>query len=92
VRDHYAAEFSRPICAGCADHPSDRKRLAELNENRLAEWRNFRREDLEDAGQHELTIWSALAGAMSDLEKKPEVIDYIETFTLNTDSCFTVFS
>jgi Catalytic LigB subunit of aromatic ring-opening dioxygenase len=74
------------------DHPSDRKRLAELKENRLAEWRNFRREELEGAGQHELTIWCALAGAMSDLDKKPEVIDYIETFTLNTDSCFAVFS
>ena len=37
------------------DHPSDRKRLAELKENRLAGWRNFRREELEDAGQHELT-------------------------------------
>jgi len=47
---------------------------------------------LEGAGQHELTIWCALAGAMSDLDKKPEVIDYIETFTLNTDSCFAVFS
>jgi hypothetical protein len=38
-------------------------------ENRIAEWRNFRREELEDAGQH-----------------------YIETFTLNTDSCFAVFT
>jgi hypothetical protein len=27
-----------------------------------------------------------------DLDKKSEVIDYIETFTLNTDSCFAVFS
>jgi len=35
---------------------------------------------------------AGLAGAMSDLDKKPEVIDYIETFTLNTDSCFAVFS
>lgn len=74
------------------DHPSDRKRLAELKENRIAEWRKFRREELEDAGQHELTIWSALAGAMTDLDKRPEVVDYIETFTLNTDSCFAVFN
>ena len=29
---------------------------------------------------------------MSDLGKKPEVIDYIETFTWNTDSCYAVFS
>jgi Catalytic LigB subunit of aromatic ring-opening dioxygenase len=74
------------------DHASDRKRLAELKENRLAAWREFRREELEDAGQHELTIWSALAGAMSDMGKEAEVIDYIETFTLNTDSCLAVFN
>jgi len=74
------------------DHASDRERLAELKENRIASWRDFRREALEDAGQHELTIWSALAGAMSDLGKKAEVVDYVETFTLNTDSCFAVFN
>jgi len=74
------------------DHASDRKRLAELKENRIAEWRNFKREALEDAGQHELTIWSALVGAMSDLGKKAQVIEYIENWTLNTDSCFAVFN
>jgi len=74
------------------DHASDRKRLAELKENRIAEWRNFELEELEDAGQQELTIWCALAGAMSDMGKKAEVIDYVETFTLNTDSCFAVFN
>jgi hypothetical protein len=74
------------------DHPSDRKRLAELKENRIAEWRNFTREELEDAGEHELTIWSAMVGAMSDMGKKPEVIEYIENWTLNTNSCFAVFS
>jgi catalytic LigB subunit of aromatic ring-opening dioxygenase len=74
------------------DHASDRKRLAELKENRIAEWRNFLREDLEDAGQHELTIWSAMAGAMSDMGKKAQVIDYIENWTLNTDSCFAIFN
>jgi hypothetical protein len=74
------------------DHDSDRKRLAELKENRIAAWRNFRREELEAAGQHELTIWCALAGAMTDLGKQAEVVDFIETFTLNTDSCFAVFN
>jgi hypothetical protein len=44
------------------------------------------------SGQHELTIWCALAGAMSDLGIKLEVIDFVKAFTLNTDSCFAVFS
>jgi hypothetical protein len=29
---------------------------------------------------------------MFDPDKKAEVVGYIETFTLNTDSCFAVFS
>ena len=74
------------------DHASDRKRLAELKENRIAEWRNFKLEELEDAGQHELTIWSAMVGAMADMGKKPQVVDYIENWTLNTDSCFAIFN
>ena len=74
------------------DHASDRRRLSELEDNRIAGWRDFKREDLEDAGQHELTIWSALAGAMTDLDKTPEVIDYMENYTLNTDSCFAYFN
>jgi len=28
---------------------------------------------------------------MSDLDKQADGIDYIELFTLNTDSCFAVF-
>ena len=43
-------------------------------------------------GQYELTIWCALADPMSNLGEKPEVIDYIEIFTRNTDSCYAVFS
>lgn len=73
------------------DHVSDRKRLAELRENRIAEWRNFPREELEDAGEHEMTSWFALAGAMSDMGKKAQVIDFIENWTLNTNSCFAIF-
>jgi hypothetical protein len=74
------------------DHASDRKRLAELKENRIAEWRDFKLDELEDAGQHELTIWSAMVGAMSDMGKKAEVIDYVENWTLNTNSCFAIFN
>jgi hypothetical protein len=52
----------------------------------------FPTREVGSAGHYELTIWCALAQAMSDLGKKPEVTDYIETFTRNTDSCYAVFS
>jgi len=70
------------------DHASDRARLEELREGRFACWRDLTREQLEDAGQHELLNWVALAGAMAELGHKAQIIDYIETYVLNSNKCF----
>jgi hypothetical protein len=70
------------------DHLSDRARLEELTEGRLACWRDLPREQLEDAGQHELLNWVVLAGAMAELGLKATVIDFIETHVLNSNKCF----
>jgi Catalytic LigB subunit of aromatic ring-opening dioxygenase len=73
------------------DHLSDRARLAELREGRFASWRELTRKQLEAAGQHELLNWIALAGAMSELGKKVEILDYVETYVMNSNKCFAVF-
>jgi Catalytic LigB subunit of aromatic ring-opening dioxygenase len=73
------------------DHVSDRARLAELRDGRYANWRELTREQLEAAGQHELLNWIALAGAMSELGKKVEILDYVETYVMNSNKCFAVF-
>jgi hypothetical protein len=70
------------------DHVSDRARLEELREGRFACWRDLAREQLEEAGQHELLNWVALAGAMAELGHKAQIIDYIETYVLNSNKCF----
>jgi hypothetical protein len=73
------------------DHGSDRARLAELREGRHACWRELRREDLEAAGQHELLNWIVLAGAMDAVGKKAQVVDYVESYVMNSNKCFALF-
>lgn len=73
------------------DHDGDLARLAELREGRHRCWRDLTREQLEAAGQHELLNWVALAGAMDAVGKKAEVVDYVETYVMNSNKCFAVF-
>jgi hypothetical protein len=46
----------------------------------------------ENAGQHELLDWVTLAGAMTELGKKAEIIDYAETCLVNSNKCIAVFA
>ena len=73
------------------DHESDRARLAELQQGHHAAWRDLTTPQLEAAGQHELLNWVALAGAMTELERKAEIIDYVETHVFNSNKCFAAF-
>ncbi len=73
------------------DHVSDRARLAELRDGEFACWRDLPGAQLEDAGQHELLNWITLAGAMTELGKKAEIVDYAESYLVNSNKCFAVF-
>ena len=54
-------------------------------------WRRRTIEETEAAGHHEMLNWHVLAGAMDTLGRKPDVIDYVETFIFQSDKCFAVF-
>ena len=73
------------------DHASDRARLAELRDGKFTAWRDLTGAQLEDAGQHELLNWVTLAGAMAEAGKKAEIVDYTESYVLNSNKCFAVF-
>lgn len=73
------------------DHDSDRRHLEQLKENRFSEWENLTREALEDAGQHEFLNWICLAGAMAETGSKARVVDYLETYVMNSNKCFALF-
>jgi hypothetical protein len=46
---------------------------------------------MEDSGQHEVLNWICLAGAMSELGQKAEIVDYVETYVFNSAKCFAYF-
>jgi hypothetical protein len=71
------------------DVESDRRRLAELQSGRHAEWRNLDLATLVDAGQHEFLNWVCLAGAMA--ERKAEVLAFAETWLFNSTKVAALF-
>jgi hypothetical protein len=73
------------------DVESDRARYEELAAGDYDAWRRLTTPQIEDAGQQELLNWMCLAGAMDELGRKPEIIDYYETYIFNSDKCLAVF-
>ena len=73
------------------DIDSDRARFDELKNGRLDEWRKLTTAQIEDAGQQELLNWLCLAGAMHELGRTADVVDWIETYIFNSSKCFAVF-
>ena len=73
------------------DIASDRARFEELRAGRYAKWRDLTTAQLEDAGQHEFLNWICLAGAMHELGRKAEIVDYVESYIFNSDKCFAIF-
>ncbi len=73
------------------DLPADRARFAELESGGFARWGELDLADIEDAGQNELLNWVCLAGAMAELGRKFETIDFIESHLFNSSKCFGLF-
>ena len=73
------------------DLAADRALYDDLAAGRMARWGDIPLADIEDAGQHEVLNWVCLAGAMSELGQKPEIVDYVETYLFNSSKCFALF-
>jgi hypothetical protein len=73
------------------DLDADRQRFEELRTGNYDAWRQVTTSDIEEAGQQELLNWMCLAGAMEALGRKPEIIDFVETYVLNSSKCMAVF-
>lgn len=75
------------------DVESDRERFEELRGGRSEKWRDLTGRQMEAAGQHEMLNWVVLAGAMSELGRtRPEIIDWVETYVMNSTKCFAAFA
>ena len=73
------------------DIESDRARFEELKDGDYDAWRRLSTAQIEEAGQQEMLNWMCLAGAMDELDRKPEILDYIETYVFNSQKCLALF-
>ena len=73
------------------DLVADRARVGELTDGRWTDWSSLSTEAIEEAGQNEILNWVCLAGAMSALRARCEVVDYVESLLFNSSKCFAVF-
>jgi hypothetical protein len=73
------------------DMEADRKRHAQLKSGEFSTWGSITQEEIDETGQHEVLNWICLAGAMTELGLRAEVIDYVETYIFNSAKCFAVF-
>ena len=74
-----------------ADMESDRARFEEFKAADWDAWRTLPTPQIEAAGQQEMLNWMCLAGAMEELNRKPKIVDYIETYVFNSEKCFALF-
>ena len=73
------------------DIEADRARFEELSSGNYDAWANLSTATIEESGQQELLNWACLLGAMRELDRKPEIVDYLETYVLNSNKCMAVF-
>jgi len=73
------------------DIAADRQRFEELQRGDLMAWRDVPLAAIEESGQQELLNWMCLVGAMAELQHKPEILDYVETYVFNSNKCMAVF-
>src|SRR5437879_13846025 len=72
------------------DVESDKRYYEALRDGDWATWRNTTIEEAEDRGHHELLNWFCLAGAMSELRRKPDESVFLESWISNSDKVFAV--
>jgi hypothetical protein len=72
------------------DTPADRRMYEALRAGDYETWRNHAAAAVEDSGQQELLNWMCLAGALSELGRKPAWTEFIDTWIFNSSKAFLV--
>ena len=73
------------------DLEADRRLFERLAANDLTYFRDITAEELLEAGQLEVRDWSALLGAMYELDRHGEVLDFSESYIFNSSKCAVLF-
>jgi hypothetical protein len=74
------------------DMERDRALYEALKTADYGQWRNTSLASVEDSGQQEMLNWFCLAGAMSELQRKPSWTQWIESYIFNSNKCFAIFT
>ena len=74
------------------DMESDRVLFEDFKAGNWDAWRKLPTPQIEAAGQQEMLNWMCLAGAMEELNRKPEILDYVETYVFNSEKCLALFN
>ena len=72
------------------DTPADRRMYEALKSSDWKTWRDMTGAAVEDNGQQEILNWSCLAGAMSELERKPQETGFVDTWIFNSSKAFLI--
>ena len=59
------------------DLAADQRRFEELQSGEFRKWENLTEAEIDDSGQHELLNWICLAGAMAELNRSVEIVDFV---------------
>jgi hypothetical protein len=73
------------------DIESDRRLYEALRAGDYETWRQTPLAAIETSGQQEMLNWFMLAGAMEALGRKPDECEFIDTWSFNSNKCFSVW-
>lgn len=72
------------------DTPADRRMYDALKKRDWKTWREMTSAAVEDSGQQEILNWSCLAGALSELGRKPKETGFVDTWIFNSSKVFLI--
>ncbi|MHB8382016.1 MAG: class III extradiol ring-cleavage dioxygenase family protein [Candidatus Binataceae bacterium] len=72
------------------DTPADRMLFNALRASDFDTWRNYPAASVEVSGQQEILNWMCLAGALSELHREPQEMEFIDTWIFNSSKCFLI--
>jgi hypothetical protein len=73
------------------DLAADQRRHDELLSGAFRTWGRLSEAEIDDTGQHELLNWICLAGAMAELDRAAEIVDFVPSHIFNSSKCFAIF-
>ena len=74
------------------DVDADRALYDKLRVGDYEAWRGTSLPALEESGQQEMLNWMCLAGAMAELDRRPDAAKFVQTYLFNSSKCFAAFS